>query len=53
MDRGIEYQQNVVAANIGVVVVRARSNDYDDLFPLVGAIKDAIATVTRGEVARV
>ncbi|NNJ24399.1 DUF5615 family PIN-like protein [Alienimonas chondri] len=53
MDRGIEYQQNVVALDLCVVRLSAASNTITALLPLVPATCDALARVTPGQVVTV
>jgi hypothetical protein len=36
-DQGIEYQQNLVARKIAIIIFRAKSNRLKDLLPLVPA----------------
>lgn len=52
-DKGIPHQQNL--SNIGLVVVllRAKSNDYADLAPLMGETVAALASAVPGAVVRV
>ncbi len=42
MDRGIEFQQNLSAYQIAIVLIRAQSNRFPDLVPL---IPDLVTTV--------
>ena len=53
LDRGLAYQQDVSALALRVVVVRARSNTYPDLLPLVPAIADALGHARPGTVSYV
>jgi hypothetical protein len=53
VDQGIEFQQNVRASGIGVVVVLASTNRLKELRPLVPHMLDALARVTAGELIRV
>jgi hypothetical protein len=53
MDRKLEHEHALTALPFGVVVVRARSNRVQDLRPLVGAIREALARVGPGTVERV
>jgi hypothetical protein len=53
MDQNLPYQQNLEAAGMPVVLVRARSNRMADLRPLVPAILKAIPSAKAGEVLRV
>ena len=53
MDKNLQFQQNLAAHAIGVVLVRAHSNRIDDLRPLVPQILDAVAAVGPGEIRSV
>lgn len=53
LDRGIEYQQEVPGLPLRVVVVRAVSNKYEDLLPLVPSIHAALETARPGRIVRV
>lgn len=48
VDSNIEFQQNLRALRIGVVVVRARTNRLDELRPLVPRILEALFESDRG-----
>ena len=52
-DRGIQYQQNIPALGIGVVVVVARSNRIEDLLPLVPDVLSAVSAIQPGELREV
>jgi hypothetical protein len=53
VDQNIEFQQNVRASGIAVVVVIVQKNRLKELRPLVPAIIDALGRVQPGEVVRV
>lgn len=53
VDQNIEFQQNVRASGIGVIVVLARTNRVQELRPLVPQILRAIGKLTAGELVRV
>lgn len=53
VDQNIEFQQNVRASGIGVIVVLARTNRVQELRPLVPQILKAVAKLAAGELARV
>jgi hypothetical protein len=53
VDQNLEFQQNLRASGIGVVVVIARNNRVSELRPLVPAILEALERVTAGAVLRV
>ena len=49
-DRNLEYQQNLQDIDLAVIVLIARSNDIDDLKPLMNATNDAIQNIQSHEV---
>ena len=53
MDRALEHQHDLQALPFGVVIVRARSNRVQDLRPLLGAIREALARIGSGKIERV
>ena len=53
VDQNLQFQQNVAAAGVAVIVVMARTNRLKELRPLVPAILDALQRVKRGELIRV
>jgi hypothetical protein len=53
MDRKLEHEHDLTVLPFGVVIVRARSNRVQDLRPLVGAIREALARIAPGKVERV
>ena len=53
VDRGIEFQQNVLASGIGVVVVLTPANRLKELRALVPQILDGLTTVIVGQLIRV
>jgi hypothetical protein len=48
VDQGVEYQQNLVGVNLGVIVMLATSNDIDDLRPLMPRVREALSSVSPG-----
>jgi predicted nuclease of predicted toxin-antitoxin system len=52
-DQNLQYQQNLEAAELGVVVLVAHSTRLQDLTPLVPALIEAIESVEPGELRRV
>jgi hypothetical protein len=50
MDKNLQFQQNLAAHAIGVVLIRARSNRIDDLRQLVPQILDAVAASEPGKI---
>ena len=53
MDKNLEHQQNLNAINMGIVVIRAQSNSYQSVAPLMPQVNEAIKMVTAGEVVYV
>jgi hypothetical protein len=53
MDSGVAYQQNVAAINFAVIVLEAKSNDINDLRPLVPRLRTAIKRIKPGTVLRI
>jgi predicted nuclease of predicted toxin-antitoxin system len=52
-DRNLQFQQNLVKWQLGVVVLCGASNALEDLVPLVSAAINAIDVVRPGQVLRV
>ena len=50
MDKNLQFQQNLAAHAIAVVLIRARSNRVDDLRPLVPQILAAVAAGEPGAI---
>lgn len=53
MDRNLEHQQNLSALNLAVIVLRARSNAYPVVAPLMPEMNEVLRTVRAGEVVHV
>jgi hypothetical protein len=53
VDRNFSFQQNVAAAAIAVIVMRAKSNRLGDLRPLIPNVEIAIARAKPGTVTLV
>jgi hypothetical protein len=53
VDQNLEFQQNLRALGIGVVLVLAKTNRVKELRPLVPQILAALNRVTAGELIRV
>jgi predicted nuclease of predicted toxin-antitoxin system len=53
MDRGMEYHQNLVGIDLGIILLSAPSNDYDDLLPLVSDINKKLKEVQPERVIKV
>ena len=53
VDQNIEFQQNVKASGVAVIVVLARTNRLRELRPLAPKILDALNRVKAGAIMRV
>ena len=53
VDRNLEFQQNVQASGIGVVVAIAHTNRLKELRPLVPQVLEALAKLRAGELIHV
>lgn len=50
LDEGLKFQQNLSRVTIAVAVLRARSNRFADIEPLVPALKLTLGRIRPGEV---
>jgi hypothetical protein len=53
MDKNLERQQNFSALNIAVIVLRARSNAYSVVAPLMPRVNEALRVVQSGHVMHI
>jgi hypothetical protein len=53
VDQNIEFQQNVKASGVAVIVVIARTNRLRELRPLASKILEALAGVKAGDLIKV
>jgi hypothetical protein len=53
MDKGVEYEQNLSARRIAVMILLAKSNRLADLLPHVPAFLVRLRTIQPGQVTRV
>ncbi len=53
MDKNLEHQQNLSALRLGFVVIRARTNVYEDVAPLIPEVNEAIRTIQPGQIVYV
>lgn len=53
MGRGVEFQQNLQSLSLGVLIIRAPSNRFEDLLPLMSEVHHALSTIQSGQVRRV
>jgi hypothetical protein len=48
VDQGIAYQQNLTGNRLSIISIRSKTNQLEDLRPLVGAILEALKTIGLG-----
>lgn len=53
VDRNLQYQQNLTATGISVVLIVARTNRIKRLMPLAPKVCDALAGIRAGEFIRI
>jgi predicted nuclease of predicted toxin-antitoxin system len=50
VDKGLRYQHNLSGRNIAVLIIRAKSNDIDDILPHVPDCNLALQSIRPGDV---
>ncbi|MGH7965539.1 MAG: DUF5615 family PIN-like protein [Candidatus Binatia bacterium] len=50
MDKNLEYQQNLQTLKMGVIILRAHSNAYAVVAPLIPQVNDALRSLQPGDV---
>jgi hypothetical protein len=53
MDRRLPAQQNLAALRLAIVILLARSNNIEDVLPLVGELKTTLERPSAGGVVRI
>ena len=53
VDQGIEYQQNLNARKIAIIIFRTKSNRLKDLLPLVPICLERIESAEPGQIVRI
>jgi hypothetical protein len=53
VDQGIPYQQHSVNRKLSIILIRSRTNQIEDLLPLVDAILNALKTITPAQIVTV
>ncbi len=53
IDKNIRYQQNITGRNIAILVIRAASNDLDDILPHIPEALAALPYLKPGQVLEV
>lgn len=51
VDRNLAFQQPIARFDIAVIIIRAKSNDVDDLRPLVPVLQSALVQAPKGKVS--
>lgn len=52
-DQGIPHQQNFIQIELGIVILRARSNRFSDLVPLMETVNRRIRELEKGDLIEV
>lgn len=52
-DKGVQYQQNLAAKKLAIVIIRARTNRLIDLEPLFPTCVQALTTIRPGQVIEI
>ena len=53
LDQGIEYEQNLMARGIAIVLMRARSSRLVDLVPHVAEILEKLGSIEPGQLVEI
>jgi hypothetical protein len=53
VDQGIEYQQNLTARQIAIVIFQAKSNRLKDLLTLVPVCLTRLESIRPGQIVRI
>ena len=53
IDKNIRFQQNITGRNISILIIRAASNDLDDIRPHLPQALTALKTIKPGQVLEV
>ena len=53
MDQGIPQQQNLSEIKMGIVLLEAKGNRYEDLAPLINQVNTVLRTIEKGQVISV
>lgn len=53
VDRGIPHQQRPTGRKLSIILLHSRTNQIEDLLPLVGAILQALETIQPGQTTEV
>jgi predicted nuclease of predicted toxin-antitoxin system len=50
IDKNIRHQQNIIGRNIAILIIRAASNDLDDIRPHIPQALTALKTIKPGQI---
>ena len=53
MDQGIPNQQNLSEIKIGIIVLEAESNRFEDLAPLISEVNATLQAIKNGQIVHV
>ena len=53
MEQGIPQQQNLSEIKMGIVLLEAKGNRYEDLAPLINQVNTVLRTIEKGQVLSV
>jgi len=53
VDQGIPYQQNIEGLSLALVIIKAPSNDINDLRPKIPEVLRVLATIQPGQVVQI
>jgi predicted nuclease of predicted toxin-antitoxin system len=53
VDQGIPHQQDSAGRKLSIILVRSRTNQIEDLLPLVDAIEQALGTIRPGQTVEI
>jgi hypothetical protein len=51
-DRGLEYEQNIQALPLGIIVLMVKSNTIESIRPLLSELHEAIANLKAGQLIK-
>lgn len=53
LDKNLQFQQNLSGRNIAVLLIGARSNDFDDILPYIPECLSSLQAIQPGQVVHV
>ncbi len=52
-DQNLRYQQNLTGRSLRLIILVAHSNKYEILLPLIPKVKEALLTISPGELVEI